>query len=122
MLSIKDGKIVNDKGEVIRPEIGNPEHIKLINAAKKVPKLKICSKCFCRTEKYPFKIQEQKPNFRLTIRGGRIYDENKKVVALEIGNSEHIALLKWTQRKKKKAQYLCAGCAAEAMKFKDISR
>ena len=122
MLSIKDGKIVNENGEFVRPELGNPEHIKLIKSVKKAPKPKICSKCFCHTEKKPFKIQEQKPDFRLTIKGGKIYDENKKVVALEIGNAEHIALLKWSQRKKKKAQYLCAGCAAEAMRFKNLSK
>lgn len=117
MLTIKDGKIINELGQFVRPEFGNPDHIKLISTTKKPPKPKICDKCGCVTGKKPFKIQEIKPDFRLSIRGGKIYDENRNIVPIEIGNSEHIALLKWHQRKKKKAKYLCEQCEKEIKRF-----
>jgi hypothetical protein len=122
MIKISDGKTVDDNGAVVRPEIGNKEHIKLINAKRREPKPKFCSKFGCNAGRKPFKIEQIKPVFRLKIIRGKLYDENGKVVPIEIGNSEQIELLSWGKKKKKPAKYLCSGCVEEDNKFKSASK
>ena len=107
-LYIRNGKIVNRSGEIIMPEIGNPDHIKLLETTQKRKiTIKKCCKCGIELGKSPMKVLPAL--LRLTIRNGRFINLEGKTEPIEFGNPDQIAACK-RKTEKKKVQYICPKC------------
>lgn len=104
MLTIQKGKLVDENGNVIRPDLSNAEHIKVINSAKKrVVKPKICY--MCGSEMYSGAIKVEPAPLKYRVKNGKFYDQNNNQVPIILGDPDQIKALK-----KQKVKYICTYC------------